>query len=188
MSRFLSKEKEIKKISFPCIQQSCIADTIKPMKTIEQILAERIKHYRAVRGFRTQYDLSAACEKLSKGAIARIETCTLWPSPTTLKQIADALEVPVSALLSEEHVEVKASPRDAIKIIQHALDKTEKRAKSSEKSLHFLNKDIEKLALRLAAIDNPKIASYISQLVNGALDHLVPGGVVTGGQVKKNSG
>lgn len=66
------------------------------METIEQILAERMKHFRRIRGF-NQAKLAEESGK-SASAIAQIETCVIWPAPETVQAIADALKVTPSEL------------------------------------------------------------------------------------------
>lgn len=70
------------------------------MKTVlRKILAERMKHFRKMKGW-VQNDLAKSCDR-TVSAIAQIETGKFWPSDETLLAISDALEIPAYKLLED---------------------------------------------------------------------------------------
>lgn len=69
------------------------------MRTIQKILAERIKFYRARKGWK-QTDLADACG-FSLGTIANVEIGKVWVSPESIREIASALGVSEGALFQD---------------------------------------------------------------------------------------
>lgn len=89
------------------------------MKTVEQILAERIKYFRGKRGWK-QADLAAELE-LSHSAIAQIETGRIWPSIETVRKLAKVFNIPEPALFTDHmaivHVQNEPTVEDAVILV-----------------------------------------------------------------------
>lgn len=94
------------------------------MDTIEKILAERMKHFRKLKGW-NQSDLAEHCGK-SPSAIAQIETCVIWPAPETVRAIAQALGVKQWELFARE--QIPASPELALTVLAEFIKASKKPA------------------------------------------------------------
>lgn len=90
-------------------------------RVIQKVLAVNIKRLRAARGMKKQDDL-AELAGISKSAVAQIESCAMWPSPDTLESIAEAVNVPVSRLFSEENAQIPISGNQLVDALKRALD------------------------------------------------------------------
>lgn len=94
-------------------------------KEIRNILAKNIKYFRNVRGF-SQAQLAEASE-ISIPFLSAIERGTKWPYPETIAKLADALDINISLLFSDdvklkkEDIEITDIVRVLIENQQHAL-------------------------------------------------------------------
>lgn len=102
------------------------------MKNIRQILAERIKEHRKILDI-SQETLAEKC-KITHGALARIETKRIWPSPETAQKIAEALGIEQAQLYQDP--ETKAAPSSpTIEILVETVAKLSARIKELEAQL-----------------------------------------------------
>lgn len=105
------------------IQQSWYRLALMSINTeIERILADNIHARRKALGL-TQVDLAEASQK-SRGAIAQVETATIWPTAETFRALMQALNMSASELLkSPEEREAERNVFDDIQKIEEAMAK-----------------------------------------------------------------
>ena len=132
------------------------------MERIAKVLANRIKEIRKDRGI-TQENLAERTD-LSIGSIAYMETARQWPGLESIAAIAEALEVPETALFQTTPVEIKAiprevTPREALRVItKHFNDKAPD-----------MDDDTAELVGLFASLNNPQIRSSILGTVRGVV-------------------